>query len=96
MAAETKPLLKYSSDEYSARATGLRGMWARGQNAGRMVTHLWARAVSVVRMREVFAEFLATFALVVCILCCRVGVQRMNERDIFMLYMQYVGLYIVM
>ena len=65
MAAETKPLLKYSSDEYSERSTGLRTLWRRGQNAGRAVTHLWARAIQVVRMREVFAEFLATFALVV-------------------------------
>lgn len=65
MASETKPLLKYSSDEYSARPSSVRALWNHVENAGRIVTRTWAKAIRVVHLREVFAEFLATFALLV-------------------------------
>ena len=58
-------MLKYSSDEYSEQSSGIRGVWAHAHNAENVVKRSWAKAVKVVRMREVFAEFLATFALVV-------------------------------
>lgn len=57
-------MLKYSSDEYSEQSSGIRGVWAHAHNAENVVKRSWAKAVKVVRMREVFAEFLATFALV--------------------------------
>ncbi len=37
------------------------------KRAGRMITHYWAKAVAVFRGREFFAEFLATFVLVVSV-----------------------------
>ena len=67
MASDTKPMLKYSSDDYSTRSNGVhnQGLRAQMQMAMNVVRRSWARAVKIVRMREVFAEFLATFALVV-------------------------------
>jgi MIP family channel proteins len=60
---EMKPLLKYSSDEYTSSPKGVRAVWGKVQSAGEVVTKSWARAVRFVHFREVFAEFLATFAL---------------------------------
>ena len=65
MASDTKPMLKYSADGYSERSNSVRRLRAQIQTAKNVVKRSWARAVKVVRMREVFAEFLATFALVV-------------------------------
>ena len=66
MASDTKPMLKYSSDDYSTRSNGVHNrLRAQMQMAMNVVRRSWARAVKIVRMREVFAEFLATFALVV-------------------------------
>lgn len=70
MSSETKPLLKNSSNEYNISTSGGNRavIWTRLQNAENLFKQSWARAVKVGRMREFFAEFLATFALVVCIL----------------------------
>ena len=65
MASETKPLLKYSSDGYSSQGGRVRQVLRHIETAENTVKTLWAKAVRVVHMREVFAEFLATFALVV-------------------------------
>ena len=67
MEGDSKPLLKYSADEYKGPAPrrGLFAGWAKVQRAGTVTTRGWAKIVRVVRMREVFAEFLATFALLV-------------------------------
>ena len=65
MASDAEPLLKYSSDGYINRPTGIRALWAHVQSAGAIVTRSWARAVKFLHLREVFAEFFATFALVV-------------------------------
>ncbi len=35
------------------------------KRSGRVITHYWAKAVAAFRGREFFAEFLATFVLVV-------------------------------
>ena len=67
MASDTKPMLKYSSDDCSIRSNSVRNRALRAQiqTATNVVRRSWARAVKIVHMREVFAEFLATFALVV-------------------------------
>lgn len=65
MEGDSKPLLKYSADEYRGAPRGLRAGWAKVQRAGEVTTTGWANIVRVIRLREVFAEFLATFALLV-------------------------------
>ncbi len=35
------------------------------QRAGAVVTHYWAKTIAILRGREFFAEFLATFVLIV-------------------------------
>ncbi|CAI7999277.1 Aquaporin-9 [Geodia barretti] len=60
---DSKPLLKYSADDYRGPPRGLRVGLAKVQKAGEVTTRGWARIVRIVRLREVFAEFLATFAL---------------------------------
>ena len=68
MSAETKPLLKSSSDDYHSQSRG-RSTRPVNQNYVQGVENLlkqsWTKAVKVARLREFFAEFLATFALVV-------------------------------
>ena len=65
MEGDSKPLLKYSADDYRGPPRGLRVGLAKVQKAGEVTTRGWARIVRIVRLREVFAEFLATFALLV-------------------------------
>ena len=68
MDTDSKPLLKYSEDEYTAtQRGGLHRVWAKARQSTRVVTKGWANVVRVIRFREVFAEFLATFALVVSV-----------------------------
>ena len=66
MDTSAKPLLKYTADERrSSPQGGVHAVWAKVQLAARTVTKCWAKAVRIIHFREVFAEFLATFALVV-------------------------------
>lgn len=68
MSAETAPLLKSSSDDYHSPSSGRSTRPVNQtyvQGVENLLKRSWTRAIKVVRMREIFAEFLATFALVV-------------------------------
>ena len=68
MSTEPEPLLQ-PSVQYGPHQGGAKKILNQIHAAENVVKVAWAKAVRVVRMREIFAEFLATFVLVVRPFC---------------------------